>query len=196
MGIFTSLEKKSIIGKKQGFNSYRFFKDIIKDKYKENIDYKQEGEISPSGQNKKTYMLKPECFKKILMRNQKTDTYSNYYLFLEKILKYYSDYQNLKLKVENEKLQRSIVLKDDKIDELIKETKSQSLEIKELLKKSDKQLYEMEKTRQRNEIMNDKLNVVLEENEIISDQNNNITNKIDIVTKKLDIAVEDPGSLI
>ena len=157
-------------------------------------------------------MLKPECFKKILMRNQKTDTYANYYLFLEKILKYYSDYQKLKLKIENEKLQKIINTKEDKIDKLIKETQQQtqkidqqsnkidnqskemekqtykieqqSIEIKELLKNSNKQFTEIEKTRQDNEIINDKLNVVMEENEEINEN-------IQEVTKKLDIAVED-----
>ena len=39
LGIFSNLENKGILNKKGGFNSARFNKDIIKDKYKENIDY-------------------------------------------------------------------------------------------------------------------------------------------------------------
>ena len=201
LGIFANLERKSLLNKKGNFHSGRFYKDILNNKYIENVDYilaEISASISSGPKTLKTYMLKPECFKKILMRNQKTDTYANYYLFLEKILKYYSDYQKLKLKIENEKLQKIINTKEDKIDKLIKETqqqtqkidqqsieiKQQSIEIKELLKNSDKQLTEIEKTRQENEIINDKLNVVIEENEEINEN-------IQEVTKKLDIAVED-----
>ena len=187
----------------------------MENKYVENIDYIL-AEISASINNGpktiKTYMLKPECFKKILMRNQKTDVYANYYLFLEKILKYYNDYQKLKLKIENDKLQQIINAKEDKIDKLIKDTQlqsnkldlqtnkieqqtkeieKQSIEIKELLKNSNKQLTEIEKTRQENEIINDKLNVVMEENDEMSNKIEVVNENITKVSKKLEIAVED-----
>ena len=38
------------------------------------------------------YVLHPTFFKKILLRNRNTDTYADYYLLLEKSIKYFSYY--------------------------------------------------------------------------------------------------------
>ena len=122
--IFENISRKDKNGNDIGFHSGCFYTNILKN-YKENVDFsaveKSTALKNMRGLHKTiTYMLKPNCFKKILMRNRNTDKYADYYLFLEKILKYYNDYQNLKLKVKNDKLQQIIHAKEDKIDLLIK----------------------------------------------------------------------------
>ena len=77
------------------------------------------------------------------MRNQKTDKYTDYFLFLEKLVKYYSDYQILKFKIENEKKDNILLFKDDKIDCLTK--------------KMDKLLSEIGKSRYENNTIINKL---------------------------------------
>ena len=42
-------------------------------------------------------MLKPEIFKMLLIRSKKTRKYAEYYILLESAIKYFSDYQILKL---------------------------------------------------------------------------------------------------
>ena len=42
---------------------------------------------------KKMYTLTPETFKICLMRSQNTLDYNMYFTFIEKVMKYYSDYQ-------------------------------------------------------------------------------------------------------
>ena len=43
------------------------------------------------------YILHPTFFKKILIRCRNTDKYAEYYLLLEKCVKYYNEYQLLKI---------------------------------------------------------------------------------------------------
>ena len=43
------------------------------------------------------YKLHPTIFKKILIRSQNTEKYTDYYLMLEKCIKYYNDFQIMKL---------------------------------------------------------------------------------------------------
>ncbi len=87
------------------------------------LNIQQQNKTGSGGSNKKVYMLTPEAFKKCLMRarNHKTHTinaeiYANYYLFLEKVITYYTKYQ---LDLANA-LSRC---KDDKIDSLIESNK-------------------------------------------------------------------------
>jgi len=47
-----------------------------------------------------TYMLHPDTFKKILIRCKNTYKYADYYLMLEKCVKYYNDYQIQLLKAK------------------------------------------------------------------------------------------------
>ena len=53
-----------------------------------------------------TYFLTPESFKLCLIKSQKTIKYAKYYLFAEKCIKYYGDYQKQlseqRLKNDNE----------------------------------------------------------------------------------------------
>ena len=43
------------------------------------------------------YMLHPDAFKKCLIRSFKTDKYADYFLLLEKCIKYYNEFQLLKM---------------------------------------------------------------------------------------------------
>lgn len=60
---------------------------------------------------KKIYTLTPETFKICLMRSQNTLDYNMYYIFIEKVMKYYSDYQA-------DYYKHLSSMKDDKIDRL------------------------------------------------------------------------------
>ena len=57
-------------------------------------------------QNK--YLLHPNVFKKCLIRSLKIDKYADYYLLLEKVLKYYNEYQKLKMQNKIEKLEGTL----------------------------------------------------------------------------------------
>ena len=102
--IFKNICRKDKHGNDIGFDSSNFYKDILKN-YKKNVDFCAQ-EKSCAQKNMKglhkiiTYMLTSECFKLILMRNRNTKKYANYYLFLEKLVKYYSSYQKMKLEKE------------------------------------------------------------------------------------------------
>ena len=47
------------------------------------------------------YFLKPDTFKKVLIRSRNTNMYADYYLLLEKALKYYNEYQKLNLQTKS-----------------------------------------------------------------------------------------------
>jgi len=71
-------------------------KRILK-KYKDGEDYKTRN-VAGLGNNNKTYhrieyYLHPETFKKCLMRSKNSDKYADYYLLLEKSIKYYHEFQ-------------------------------------------------------------------------------------------------------
>jgi hypothetical protein len=81
----------------------------------------------PSGTKySKQYKLTPDAFKICLMRAKNSLKYATYYLLHEKNYKHYTDYR----KLYDEKL---LSMKDDKIDQLIKENKEQSKEIRKIL---------------------------------------------------------------
>ena len=68
------------------------------------------------------YFLHPTFFKKILIRSQNTEKYADYYILLEKCIKYYNDYQIMKLKhtiEENNKLKLLKLKKQDTLDRFI-----------------------------------------------------------------------------
>ena len=71
------------------------------------------------GKPQYNYLLHPDAFKLCLMKSQKTDIYAKYYILLEKCIKYYSEYQILKLqdKMNNICVDRTIELKDNSKDE-------------------------------------------------------------------------------
>lgn len=64
----------------------------------ENKDYMVQVSQSAELQEQTNYILHPIIFKKILIRSRNTDKYADYYILLEKCIKYYNDYQLLKIK--------------------------------------------------------------------------------------------------
>ncbi len=74
------------------------------------------------------YILTPNALKKCLLRLN--NRYSNYFLFLEKVMYYYTDYQT--------KYNKKFILeKDAKINELLDIVERQEYKIKELARKSN-----------------------------------------------------------
>ena len=187
--IFDNLNRKDKKGNIVGFDSGCFYSNILK-KYQENIDFKAL-EISSALKNQrgirklKKYFLTPKCFKKILMRNQKTDKYADYYLFLEELVKYYSDYQILKFKIENEKKDNILFFKDDKIDCLFKKIDNQTLKMDKQSEQISKQTEQNNKQTEQINKQTEKINKLLLEIEKSRQENGIIIDKLD-----------DPGSLI
>jgi hypothetical protein len=113
-------------------------KDIKKSlerlKLTEGVEYSLTGTSVPvkretrggSNGNKKTYSLTPTAFKLALIRSHNENKYAKYYLLLEKVFFSYQEYQVL----YKEKL---LAGKDCKINDLNRENKKQSSEIKELI---------------------------------------------------------------
>ena len=91
--------------------------------FEEGIDYSCElAELDHSSKNKIIYMLTQDVFKMILMRNKNTKSYAKYFILLEKCIKYYNDYQIMKLKHtidENNKLKLLKLKKQDTLDRFI-----------------------------------------------------------------------------
>jgi hypothetical protein len=111
-----------------------------------------------------SYNLTPEAFKKCLMRaqrraNQEVDpvVYVDYYLLLEKVFKLYTDYERQYAKC-------LLTLKDDKIDQLLKDNKELLSETKQQSIKLDKQSLEIQE--------------MLTNSRSILSQNNNLSTQV------------------
>ena len=64
-------------------------------KFIENVHYvtnPEDGGFKKGYKQQITYMLNPDAFKKCLIRSLKTDKYADYFLLLEKCIKYYNEY--------------------------------------------------------------------------------------------------------
>ena len=59
------------------------------------------------------YLLNPTFFKKFLIRSRNTDKYADYYLNLEKCIKYYNDFEKLKLEHKINEINKIKLLKLD-----------------------------------------------------------------------------------
>jgi len=114
---------------------------ITQNKFIENQDYRLRN-VSESKKggctHKIEYCLHPRAFKICLIRSKNTKLYANYYLLLEECIKYFHDYQIELNKKYIIKLKNKIVDKDDKIDQLLKNTDEQNLKIDNLLKANEK----------------------------------------------------------
>lgn len=111
-------------------NSNKFLKKMIKNEFEEGIDYIKENanvggqDLQHGGNNKINYYLSPRCMKILLMRSLKTKKFAYYYLFLEEIIKYFSDYQIQKLNHNLEKHKSSIYNLNNEIHkEIVKQDK-------------------------------------------------------------------------
>ncbi len=137
------------------------------------------------GNNKKTYMLTPEAFKNSLLSSRNEKKYRLYYLLLENVYKYYTDYQIMFDKNQSEKqaeeFKKTINEKDKTINE--KDSSIQSLEnkINKLIDLATEQGVILKDTKyQNNKLLSD-----------IHDMNNEIkdaNNKLDDANNKLDDA--------
>ena len=78
--------------------------------FEEQQDYKCE--LSGSGYGLE-YFLKPEIFKILLIRSKHTKRYAQYYILLEKCIKYYNDYEKLKLEQKINEINEIKLLKLD-----------------------------------------------------------------------------------
>ena len=88
------------------------------------LDIQQQWEGSRGAKHVNIYMLTPEAFKTCLMRarrypNQTVDptAYSKYYLLLEKIHKFYTDYEKLLIAKELEDNKKELVETQQKLEE-------------------------------------------------------------------------------
>jgi len=158
--------------------------------FKEDVDYKillrkvSEQDLQHGGNNKNDYMLTPDTFKTLLIRSTKCKTYANYYIYLEKCIKYFNDYQiDLKEKYIislREKMQE----KDNCILQLQKEMKQQTEKIDELLKNS-------RESQERLTVTEGRLSDVEDELVTTSDNLDSTMASLSVVQDKLEIAVED-----
>ena len=110
---------------------------------KEDIDFnlRQESQVRKNGSivEKTVYYLTPDAFKKCLIGSNKTDKYADYFLLLEKCIKFYNQYQ---LKLNQTEISRLIDKLDEsnnkldklsiKNDELLIENKNQTIKINKL----------------------------------------------------------------
>ena len=147
----------------------------------ENEDYRLLNVKQPVKQGgystKKVYHLTPKSFKICLMRSKNTKKYAFYYLFLEECIMYYNEYQIL---------YKNILLsgKDTKIDEVLKENKSQSERIDELLKRTG-DIYNQ------NEDLKEDINDLDDNIEDLKEDINDLDDKIDDLTDRVDDLKED-----
>lgn len=163
---------------------------LIKSNLVENEDYQvlnvqQQSESSRGIKYAKEYLLTPYAFKLCLIRAKNSKIYANYYLLLEKVFKYYKEYQT-------KYLEKLLSQKDDKIDNLIIENKKQS-------EKIDKQSEEINKLLNYAKDTNDTLHEVKEENielnDNINELNENLTEVREVFYENLDRNVPTPENL-
>ena len=201
------LQKYSIISLNKGSTD---IKRIIQQyEFEEHKDYEnREGAVlRPQGGTsvKIDYYLHPRAFKICLIRSLKTKKYAKYYLLLEECIKYYNDYQNklkekyiIKLKDKINIQKDNLKIKDDKIDNLIQQNDKILHNNKELLEKSKameerskKMEAQLNEALERLDLTNDKLDDTKEELEEAHEKIDTTNNTLNLVARKLDIAVDD-----
>ena len=124
----TKLQEYKVINTEK---SNHILRALEKFNLKENVDYQVTNYITSNRMRncnvyKYEYVLTPRAFKLCLIRAKNTKLYVNYYLILEDILYNYIYYQT-------EYQAKLLSMKDEKIDKLLEETKTQSKQIAELL---------------------------------------------------------------
>ena len=152
-------------------------------KFEKNIDYNTRKSAGITKSNNE-YYLTPESFKLCLMRSQNVKIYSRYYLLIEISMAYFSKYQLKLSKKHNIEKDKIIEQKDDKIDILIKDIKEIKKQNEEILKINKRMELQLEDS-------NDKIYDMHDELEITNEKLDDTTKTVNLVAKKLDIAVED-----
>ena len=79
-------------------DSHDVLRILENNNFEDGVDYARSVTvIDGSSKNKNIYMMTSDVFKMICMRSLKTKKYAQYFILLEKCIKYYNDYQVLKL---------------------------------------------------------------------------------------------------
>lgn len=99
--------------------SNNVFRVLQSNNFEEGIDYMLKKERVDDGRTeKKIYMLSSDAFKMLCMRSHKTKKYANYYILLEKCIKYYDQLEKLKLQKKIEEINKIKLLKLEKSETL------------------------------------------------------------------------------
>ena len=78
------------------------------------VDYQLSRQLIDDGRTEKNiYMLNTDAFKMICIRSKNTKKYARYYLLLEKCIKYYNDFEKLKLEHKINEINKIKLLKLD-----------------------------------------------------------------------------------
>ena len=170
----------------------------------ENIDFRllshvgQQSETSRGIKYKNKYYLKPKAFKLCLIRARNSRVYANYYLLLEEVFKYYTDYElGFKDKVISLKDKENKTL-TEKIEELMMYTKDTNNIVKDqtltINHQSDKINYLIDEVQD----LNDNIDYYVETNYDLEDKVDEVIYKVDEVRNEfkanlnnLNIAPED-----
>ena len=106
------LFKYEVMTKADSYNVLRILENY---NFEEGVDYALKFEGIDEGRvEKKIYMLTSDVFKMICMRSQKTKKYAQYYIVLEKCIKYYNEYEKLKLEHTIQEINKIKLLKLEK----------------------------------------------------------------------------------
>ena len=90
-------------------DSYNVFRMLQSNNFEDGVEYALAVEgIDDGRREKKNYMLTADVFKMLCMRSCKTKKFSHYYILLEKAVKYYNEYQVLKLQNKIDKLESTL----------------------------------------------------------------------------------------
>ena len=130
------------------------------------------------GQPPKIYMLTPHAFKLALQRAKKTDTqtidpkmYANYFQFLEKVVKYYSDYQIAKLNVAKGSLENTLSNLLSKVDSIVESNSRLEKHAEEQEKLAKKAEFNLESVKTSLNAKLDTVVTMLQEKSVVSTMN-------------------------
>jgi phage anti-repressor protein len=104
-------------------NQYNFIEN------KEYLIVDDQDKVLTGAKHKITYMFHPDAFKECLIRSKYTNTYTKYYILLEKTIKYYNEYL--------------MEYKDNQINKHIKRMNVNNKEIDEQSKRMDDNIKQM-----------------------------------------------------
>ena len=152
---------------------------LVKLDLEENQDYRvlrgTPQNSKKGGRPQKVYMLTPDAFKLALQRARKTDTqsidpkiYSLYYQFLEKVVKYYSDYQVAKLTIAKGSLESTLSNLLSKVDGIVDSNKRLEKHAEEQEKLAKKAEFDLNSVKTSLNSKLDRVVTMLQEKSIVS----------------------------
>jgi len=159
-----------------------------KDYLVDNVVQQKKRDENRGGSNKKQYMMTQKSFKICLIRSKNSYKYADYYILLEELIKHYIGYErayNAKIISMNKKV---ILMKDDKIDTLIQETRQQS-------KKMDEQSKEIRELIKHTKHTNTELGNVTTELVTVNTELGNVTTELVTVNTELGNVTTELGNV-